>query len=255
MVEGDSRTVLAVGAHPDDVEILCAGVLALLKEKGWNIEIASMTPGDCGSTTLSREEISKIRKNEATTSAELIGANYTCMENDDVFIMYDRSTLLKAINLIRKVKPDIVITHSPQDYMVDHEITSQVIRTACFSGGIKNIKTDAEPFMKIPHLYYMDPIEGKDNLGNGIKATTIINISSTIEIKERMLKLHESQRSWLMTHNRVDEYIISMKNFSAKRGKEIGVHYAEGYRQHLGQAYPQSNILKEELVEYTKTLE
>ncbi len=245
-------TVLAVGTHPDDVEIMCAGTIALLRERGWNIEIATMTPGDCGTATLSRDEISVIRKNEAIASAKLINANYTCMENDDIFIMYDRPTLLKAIELIRSVKPDIIITQSPQDYMVDHEITSKVIKTACFSAGIKNIKTETEPFLKIPHLFYMDALEGIDTFGKIIKPTTIVDISSTIEIKEKMLASHDSQRSWLMEHHGMDEYIIAMKNFSLKRGKEINTSYAEGFRQHLGHAYPKSNILKEELSQYVQ---
>ena len=168
--------------------------------------------------------------------------------------MYDRSTLLKAINLIRKVKPDLVITQSSQDYMVDHETTSKVIKTACFSAGISNIKTDTKPFLKIPHLYYMDPLEGTDAFGENIKPTTIVDISTTIEVKEKMLATHESQRNWLMSHNGIDEYIIAMKNFSSKRGKEISVNYAEGFRQHLGHAYPKNNLLKEELASYTQTL-
>ena len=254
MIKKNSKVVLAIGAHPDDVEIMCAGTLALFKEKGWNVEIATMTPGDCGSSTLSREEISEIRKNEASTSAKLLGANYSCMENDDIFVTYDRATILKAINLIRKVKPNLVITHSPIDYMVDHEITSKVVKTACFSAGIKNIKTEAEPFMKIPHLFYMDPLEGVDNFGESIKPTTYVDISSTIKIKEKMLATHDSQRSWLMSHNGIDEYIIAMKKFSSKRGSEIAVEYAEGFRQHKGHAYPQSSILKEELSEYAQIL-
>jgi len=249
MNEGKNKTVLAVGAHPDDVEIMCAGTLALLKEKGWKIEIATMTPGDLGSASLSRDKISMIRKNEAVISAKILDGNYHCMGNDDIFIMYDRSTLLKAINLIRKVKPNLVITQSPQDYMVDHEVTSKVIKTACFSAGISNIKTEAKPVLKIPHLFYMDSLEGTDVFGESIKSTTIVDISSTIEIKEKMLAAHNSQRSWLMSHNGIDEYIIAMKNFSSKHGKEIGVKYGEGFRQHLGHAYPQSNILKEELLE------
>ncbi|MEE9430206.1 MAG: PIG-L family deacetylase [Melioribacteraceae bacterium] len=247
-----NKKVLAIGTHPDDVEIMCAGTLALLKEKKWEIAIATMTAGDCGSATLSRDKISEIRKNEASISATLIDANYYCMENDDIFIMYDRTTLLKAINLIREVKPDLVITQSPIDYMVDHEITSKVVKTACFSAGIKNIKTEAEPFMKIPHLYYMDSLEGIDDFGESIKPTTFVDISSTIEIKEKMLATHQSQRSWLMSHNGIDEYIITMKNFSSKRGKEIDVNYAEGFRQHLGHAYPKNNILKEELSKFAK---
>lgn len=253
MIDQKRKTVLAVGSHPDDVEIMCAGTLALLKGKNWKIEIATMTPGDCGSATLSRKVISKIRRIEAATSAKVLGANYTCMENDDIFIMYDRSTLLKAINLIREVKPDLVITQSPIDYMVDHELTSKVIKTACFSAGIQNIKTEAEPFMKIPHLYYMDPLEGVDDFGENIIPTTIVDISSTITIKEKMLMIHDSQRSWLMSHNGIDEYIIAMKNFSSKRGSDINVDYAEGFRQHVGHAYPKNNILKEALTEYVRT--
>ena len=249
MNKKNEKTVLAVGCHPDDVEILCAGTLALLKEKGWNIEISTMTNGDCGSATLSRKEISEIRKIEAATSAKILNANYMCLNNDDIFLTYNRESLLKTIDLIRNVKPDLVITQSQQDYMIDHEVTSKIVQTACFSAAIKNIETGSEPFNKIPHLYYMDALEGKNIYGNEIKPTVIVDISSTMEIKEKMLKMHDSQRSWLMEHHGMDEYIIAMKNFSKKRGMEIGVNYAEGFRQHLGHAYPHSNILKEELLE------
>jgi LmbE family N-acetylglucosaminyl deacetylase len=243
------KTVLAVGAHPDDLEILGAGTLALLRGKGWNIECATMTPGDCGSTTLSRETISKIRKTEAMASAKILDGNYRCMECDDIFIAYDRPTLLKVIGWIRLVRPAIVFTMSPEDYMVDHEVTSAVVRTACFSAGIRNIDTDGiEPFLKIPYLYYFDPIEGKNILGEEIKATTIVNISDTMQVKEEMFRCHKSQQSWLQAHHEIDDYInSSLKALSAKRGKEIGTAFAEGFRQHTGHAYPQDNILEKEL--------
>ena len=244
-----SKTILAIGAHPDDIEILCAGTLALLHEQQWRIEFATMTPGDCGSTSLSREAISGIRKAEATASAEMLGGNYHCMECDDIFVTYDRPTLLKVIKLIRRVRPTIVFTMSPQDYMIDHEATSAVVRTACFSAGIRNIETDeAEPFMKMPYLYYFDPIDGKDILGTEIRATTIVNISRTMQTKEKMFRCHESQQSWLQAHHEIDDYInSSLKQLSAKRGKEIGAAFAEGFRQHLGHAFPRDNILKQEL--------
>ncbi len=246
MNNGTQKTVLAVGAHPDDLEILCAGTLALLKERGWALEFATMTPGDCGSTTLGREEISRIRKAEATASAGILDAHYQCMECDDIFIAYDRPTLLKVIRLIREVKPTVVFTMSPQDYMVDHEVTSEVVLTSCFSAGIGNIGTPgAEPFMKMPYLYYFDPIDGKDKFGTAVRASTIVDISATMHIKERMFRCHESQQSWLQTHHEIDDYInSSLKQLSERRGKEIGVSFAEGFRQHLGHAYPQDNILE-----------
>jgi LmbE family N-acetylglucosaminyl deacetylase len=244
----NTRTVLAVGAHPDDLEILCAGTLALLHAKGWKVECATMTPGDCGSTTRSRADISAIRKKEAASSAALLNGNYQCMECDDIFIAYDRPTLLKAITLVRQVKPEIVFTMSPEDYMIDHEITSDVVRTACFSAGMNNIDTGGiEPFLSIPYLYYLDPMEGKDTRGCVIHPTTIVDISSTIGKKEQMLLCHESQLSWLRAHHGVDEYVESMKALSTMRGKMVGVQYAEGFRQYLGHAYPQDNVLKREL--------
>jgi len=241
------NTVLAVGAHPDDVEILCAGTLALLHGKGWKVEFATMTPGDCGSTTLSREEISAIRKKEAAASAALLDGTYHCMECDDVFVSYDRPTLRKVIALIRQVRPEIVFTMSPQDYMVDHEVTSAVVETACFSAGIRNIDTGDEPFLKVPHLYYFDPIEGKDKLGNDIHATAIVDISTTMAMKEKMFLCHDSQLSWLKAHHGLDEYVASMRALATRRGRLVGVEFAEGFRQHLGHAFPQENLLEQEL--------
>lgn len=251
-MEKDNKTILAIVAHPDDAEFTCAGTLALLKSRGWKIEMATMTAGDCGSMEHSREEISEIRKKEAASAAELLDSDYHCLECEDIFLMYDKTTLLKTISLIRKTRPKIVFTMSPSCYMVDHETTSRLVQTACFSAGIINIKTEGfAPYNYIPYLYYVDPMEGKDKFGEEIKASTIVDISTEIDIKERMLKCHESQRSWLMAHNGMDEYTLTMRKLSQKRGSEISTKYAEGFRQHRGHSFPQENILKNELDELT----
>ena len=243
-----NKTVLSIGAHPDDAEFFCTGTLALLEKKGWQIHIATMTPGDGGTVKYSREEISRIRRAEAAKSADILNGSYHCLESSDIFIMYDKPTLLKAIELVRKVRPAIVLTTSPTDYMVDHEMASKIAQTACFACGVVNIETPgAEPFEPIPYLYYMDPVEGKDNLGTKIKAGTIIDISDVMDVKEKMLCCHESQRNWLLEHHGIDDYVIAMKRLSAERGLEINSKFAEGFRQHLGHAYPQDNILKTEL--------
>ena len=244
----NNKTVLSIGAHPDDAEFFCTGTLALLEKKGWRIHIATMTPGDCGTVQYSREEISKIRRAEAAKAVGMLNGSYHCLESGDIFIMYDRPTLLKAIELVRKVRPTIVITTSPTDYMVDHETASRIAQTACFACGVVNIETPgAEPFEPIPYLYYMDPVEGKDNLGTKIKAGTIVDISDVMDIKEKMLCCHESQRNWLLEHHGIDDYVIAMKRLSQERGQQINSQYAEGFRQHLGHAYPQDNMLKTEL--------
>ena len=246
----NGKTILGLFAHPDDAEFMCAGTMALLHKKGWQIHIATMAPGDCGTVEYSREEISRIRRAEAAKSASILDGSYHCLECGDVFIMYDRPTLLKAIELVRKVQPAIVFTLSPSDYMVDHEMASRLAQTACFAGGVVNIETaGAEPFEPVPYLYYLDPVEGKDNFGAEVKAGTIVDITSVMETKEKMLCCHESQRNWLLKHHGIDDYVITMKKLGEQRGREINSRFAEGFRQHLGHAYPQDNILKAELGE------
>ncbi len=243
-----NKTVLAFLCHPDDCEFGCAGTLALLKQKGWQIHIATMTPGDCGSATHSREEISKIRRKESANAAAVLDGQYHCNELEDVFVMYDKPSLLKTIAIIRKVRPTIIFTASPQDYFIDHENTSHLVRTACFSCGIPNVETPGiKPYDFVPCLYYADAMEGKDIFGKQINPSIYMDITSVIGIKEKMLCCHESQRDWLLAHHGMDEYIESMKRHATKRGTEVNCKYAEAFRQHLGHSYPQDNILKTEL--------
>jgi LmbE family N-acetylglucosaminyl deacetylase len=241
------KRVLAIFAHPDDAELMCAGTLSLLKKRGWEIHIATMTPGDKGTVEYSREEISAIRKAEAKKSAVLIEGTYHCLEFEDVYVLYNRETINAATALIRKIQPGIVFTASPADYMVDHEMTSLIVQTACFSNGIKNMEVDEPTFEPIPYLYYCDAMEGKNKLGDPLPPAMYVNISDEISLKEKMLACHESQRNWLLKHHKMDEYIHAMKRFAEQRGNETGVKYAEGFRQHLGHGYPQENILKKEL--------
>jgi LmbE family N-acetylglucosaminyl deacetylase len=244
------KTLLAIFAHPDDAEIVCAGTLLLIRKAGWKVHIATMTPGDKGSTEHTREEISRIRKVEAGESVKLLEGSYNCLEFEDVYIHYDCESINRTTSLLREIRPSIVITASPNDYMVDHEMTSKIVQTACFSAGIKNMKVDKAPFEPVPYLYYSDPMEGKDKLGDPVNPSMHVDITSVIDLKEKMLACHVSQSDWLKAHHQGNEYLLAMRRFAEKRGKEINVKYAEGFRQNLGHGYPQNNILKELLSEY-----
>jgi len=241
------KIVLGIFAHPDDAEIMCAGTLSLLKKAGWQIHIATVGNGDKGTAEYNREDIMRIRKAEAIKAAELIGGKYHCLEFDDIYIFYNRDTINKATALIRSVRPSVVFTASPNDYMFDHEITSSIVQTACFCSGMRNMEVAEEPFEPVPYLYYSDSMDAKDKLGNPIVPSIYVDITSEIQFKQDMLACHASQRNWLLEHHKMDEYILSMKRFSAMRGKEINTGFAEGFRQHLGHGYPQDNILKETL--------
>ncbi len=249
----ENKTVLSFLCHPDDTEFMTAGTLALLKDAGWDIVMATMTQGDCGSNEYGREDISRIRKAESAKVASVLDGRYICNELEDVFVMYDKPSLLRTIEIIRKVRPAIVFTSSPQDYFVDHENTSSLVRTACFACGIPNVETPGvKTYDFVPYLYYADPVGESDIYGNPINPSIYVDISSKIETKEKMLSCHQSQRNWLLAHHGIDEYIISMKRTAQKRGKEAGFRYAEGFRQHLGHAYPSNNILKEILKNLVK---
>jgi LmbE family N-acetylglucosaminyl deacetylase len=244
------KRVLAIVAHPDDAEFLCAGTLALLHQKGWEVHMATMTSGDCGTKTLSREEISSIRRKEAKNAADILHASYECLGFEDLFITYDKPSIAKVVAHIRKVNPQLVITMSPSCYMLDHEITSLLVQSGCFGGGLVNIETPGiAPIDHIPYLYYSDAIESKDRFGKRIDCSTIVDITTVVDVKAEMLACHRSQREWLQKHHGMDEYILSMKRHAENRGSDIGVLYAEGFRQHLGHAFPQDNILQAELTD------
>lgn len=235
-------------AHPDDCEFLAAGTLALMAGKGWQIHIVTMTAGDAGSMTLESEQISAIRREEAAEAAKLIDATYHCLEERDLFVTYNESTLRRAILLTRRIGPSLVITHGLEDYMVDHEETARIARSVTFGYPVPNVAPGSIPKgAAVPHLYYADPIEGRDVYGNQIAPTTIVDITEAMAIKAKMLQAHASQRRWLHEHQGVDEYIESMKRWGSDRGRRIGVEFAEGFRQHKGHGYPRECLLTEQL--------
>ena len=239
---------LAVVAHPDDVEFLCAGTLIrLTREHGWSIHMATMTAGDCGSAEHGPTEISSFRKAEATASADLIGAKYHCVGALDLRVYLNDDLVDRMVHLLADVRPEVVFTHSPDDYHMDHELTSRVVRAATFAAPIRNFLHDRwgsrKPLDHIPHLYYCDPVEGKDLYGNPIRPAFWVDVSAHMDEKERMLKCHASQRDWLLKHHGMDDYLRAMRDWSAKQGQAAGVAFAEGFRQHLGHSYPQDNLI------------
>src|SRR5262245_32246991 len=238
-------TVLSILAHPDDAEFLCAGTLIRLRqEHGYEVHIATMTPGDCGSVERPPQEISKIRRAEGALAAETMGARYHCLEERDLLVFYNEGALEKVTRLLRAVRPSIVLTHSPADYMLDHEMTSVITRAGVFGAPIPNFfraRGIGKPLAHIPPLYYCHPIEGKDPLGRDVAPAFRIDISQVIDTKADMLACHASQRDWLLKHHGMDQYLKAMRDWSAQRGREAGVSFAEGFRQHLGHSYPQDN--------------
>ena len=244
MTSPKRRVALAFMAHPDDAEFLCAGTLIRLTEAGWEVHIATCAPGDCGTATENRWDISSIRTKEAAKAAALIGAAYHCLDERDGFVVYDKTSLRKTYDLFRRVAPSLVFAHAAEDYMMDHEQASLLARAASFLYAGPNVSD--LPVIEgscIPHLYYCDPVEAIDPLGRPVEPTTLVDISGQLEKKTSMLAAHASQRQWLLAHHGMDEYVDSMKRHAALRGGQAGVAAAEAFVQHRGHAYPRDDLL------------
>jgi LmbE family N-acetylglucosaminyl deacetylase len=250
----ENRKVLAVGAHPDDIESFCAGTLFLLRDLGYRIHIATMTLGDCGSKQHPAQEIRRIRRKETEAGCELLGASYHYVGFNDLAIFNDDLSNRRTAALLREVDPLLVMTHLASDYMSDHETTSVLIRNACFSAPAPNYDTisytAAGPLPEIPFLYYFEPMDGVNIFGERIAPHFYVDISLTLEARLEMLGRHESQRQWLSSHHHgIDDYVEAARRRARDAGERASrasgrtIAYAEGFRQHRGHAYPPENIL------------
>lgn len=242
----ERRVALAMMAHPDDAEILCAGTLLRLAALGWEIHIATAAPGDCGTATETRWAIGGRRTQEAAAAAARLGARYHCLDERDGLVVYDKPSLQKCYDLFRRVAPGLVFTHAAKDYMMDHEMASLLARAASFLYAAPNCSEfPVIPGSAVPHLYYCDPMEGIDPLGHPVTPTTYVDISDVLDRKAEALACHASQRDWLLAHHGMDEYLEAMRRHARMRGGQVNVAAAEGFVQHRGHAYPRNDLLAE----------
>jgi len=241
-----SHRILAFGCHPDDVEFMCGGVLALLARKGCEIHIATMAGGEMGSPTLTPKAIRAQRLKEAAQAATIIGAAFHFAGGYDLEVEYNKEYRQRAVRIMRTVDPSIVFTHPPADYLVDHEETSRLVRNAAYIASVRNYDCGApiNNTARFPHVYYWNAMGLCDHFGHPRSVGMQIDISSVIETKTAMLAAHSSQRRWLSHLNKVDEYIDMMRRQSREEGRRIKVAYAEGFTQFRGFGHPQDNVLK-----------
>jgi len=218
--------ILAVGAHPDDLELLCAGTLIKYSKEGHTVVMAHMCNGNKGHFTIPPEELASIRAEEAKKSAEIIGAEIIQGEYPDLELGIDENSKRTAVDVIRRARPDVIITHSPDDYMVDHINTSRLIVEASFIATLPHYKSDYPAHNVIPPVFFIDTLAGVNFI-----PTEYVDITDEIEIKEKMLLCHQSQYIWLRDHDHID-YVDFMKSLSKFRGIQCGVKYAEGFKQY-----------------------
>jgi LmbE family N-acetylglucosaminyl deacetylase len=177
----------------------------------------------------------------------VIGGSYHYAGGYDLEVEYNHYYRQLTVRVVREVNPDVILTHAPTDYIIDHEETSRLVRNAAFIAAVPlyDCGLPLKPADKIPHLYYWDAFSGIDIFGRPLPIHFGIDVTTASKTKERMLACHESQREWLRYINKFDSYLEEMKQKSSTQGKRIGRSYGECFIQHVGNGHPTDNILKE----------
>lgn len=219
--------ILAFGAHPDDVELSCSGVLAKEISKGKKVGIVDLTQGEMG-TRGSKE----IRANEAKKAAEILGAEVRENLNfRDAFVTNDEAHQLKVIEMIRKYQPEIVFCNAVEDRHIDHGKASELVSHACFLSGLRKLETRQdnkiqEAWRPKKVLHY---IQWKE-----IEPDIVIDISGFMGTKLKVVKAYASQ--FYVENAKEPETPISSSNFldsvtyrAQNLGRIIGTEHAEGF--------------------------
>ena len=229
------KSAIAIAAHPDDIELMMAGTLLLLRKAGYEIHYMNLSGGDCGSTEYDTSAIKKIRLAEAKHAARILGAHFHSPFCNDLQIVYDVKTLRRVASVIREVKPAIVLTHSPEDYMEDHINTCRLAVSASFARAMPNFEsTPARPADNYDcAIYHALPHTLTDNFRRRIIPGAFVNTSSVQEKKSEALKAHKSQQNWLDTSQKMNSYLQAMEDISLQVGEMSRTFkYAEGWRRH-----------------------
>jgi len=229
-------TAIAIAAHPDDIEFLMSGTLMLLRAAGYSLHYWNLANGCCGSSQHDAATIAKMRRDEAYAAATAIGAKFHESICNDLEIFYDKPTLAKVAAVIRDVAPEIVLTHSPVDYMEDHTNACRLAVTAAFARGMPNFVTDPPRPATSQNVtvYHSQPYSHRDPLGNLVEPSYVVDTTEVVELKKKMLAKHASQKQWLDESQGVNSYLDNLASLDAEVGKMSCLfQYAEGWRKHL----------------------
>ena len=218
--------VLAIGAHPDDMEIACAGTLLKCRARGDEVFVCHLSDGNQGHEIIEPDELGVIRCREAQNSGRL-GDLIVMWGGFHDLEIYDnnKESRDKVVDIIKKVDPDFIITHDPNDYMPDHVATSKLVFDACFTATLPHYKTEVNGKTRLTPIYYMDSLAGVN-----FNPTEYVDVSEYVDKKLEMLNCHESQIVWMRDHDGID-FPDMVRTCCRYRGYQCGADYAEGFRQ------------------------
>ncbi|MDR0405758.1 MAG: PIG-L family deacetylase [Clostridiales bacterium] len=216
--------VLAIGCHPDDIEVGCAGTLAKYAKQGDKVIVCHVANGDLGHAEILPPELRETRLQEAKNAGALAGIEVmTCDIGDLMVYDGDKRQRGAVVEVIRYAKPDVMITHSPTDYMPDHVAVSKLVFDASFAASCPHYGTGEAA--GVTPLFYMDTLAGVN-----FQPSEYVDITDTLALKLEMLECHVSQMKWMRDHDHIDfaEFVRACARF---RGLQCGAGYAEAFAQ------------------------
>ena len=217
--------VLAIGCHPDDIEINCAGTLAKCVKRGDNVTVCHVCNGNLGHVVIQHDELAEIRKNEAKKAGSLAGIKVVTCDIGDLLAYETKEQVDKVVDVIREAQPDFIITHAPNDYMPDHVAVSKLVFNASFAASVPHYVSSVMTPSQVTPIFYMDNLGGNEFL-----PTEYVDITEEIDLKLEMLECHESQLKWMREHDNID-FADMVKTISKYRGYQCGATYAEAFSQ------------------------
>jgi bacillithiol biosynthesis deacetylase BshB1 len=220
-------SILAIGAHPDDVELGCGASIAKAIAAGKKVGILDLTKGELGT-----RGSAEIRANEAAEAAKILGVEVR--ENLgflDGFFTNDQQHQLEIIKIIRKYQPEIVLCNAVDDRHIDHPKGSKLVSDACFLSGLRKIETnldgEIQEAWRPKQVYHY--IQWKN-----LEPSFVVDVSGFIETKLKAVKAYGSQ--FYDENSKEPSSPISSKNFlesveyrAKDLGRLAGVAYAEGF--------------------------
>ena len=226
---------LAVGCHPDDIELMMSGTLFLLRDAGWEVHYVNLADGCCGSDRQGTAQVARTRRDEAREAAAVLGAVHHRSHVPDLEVLYELKLVRRVAALVREVKPRIIVTQSLEDYMEDHMNTARVTVTAAFCRGMRNFHSIPRrpPWGGDVMIYHGTPHTLTDAMRRPIVPEMYVDVESALQRKRSMLACHRSQKEWLDHSQGFDSYLDTMEQVAAEVGRLSGrLAHAEGWRRH-----------------------
>ncbi len=218
--------VLAIGCHPDDLEIACSGTLRKYVEQGADVYMCHVANGDQGHVVIMPEPLAEMRTLEAEKAGKFIGAKevFNIGVSDMQVNRHDQAQIDAVADVVRFVRPDVIITHNDDDYMQDHVEASHLATNGGFMSGLPHRSVNYPAFASFIPTFFMDTLAGVN-----FNPTHYVDITNQIDKKLEALAMHESQVRWMFEHDGID-FVDMVRTCSKYRGYQCGVAYAEGFR-------------------------